>query len=445
MPRGKTGRSIGIAQAVAVAIIVISGVVIGPVAVGAGAATSPRQTEANAHLLGLSDLPAGWTAEKAKPGLNSIVPMAAPIASCIGVASALTALQPPQGNSRYFDSKDQLLEVQYTDYVFASATDAAATFAVVGNAKTPSCVGAFSNGPGKSQLTGPLGKGDSAGTITVAASNPADYGNHTAGFVITIPFNSKGVAFSSRVASVYELHGRLLEQFTFSNSVKPFPVSLSTHLVSLQSARTTALTGGAAAAPSAPSASSTTVPTSALQPDPATTAGPEGIPIPIGPELAGLATAGAGATIDGLQCQTSEQTIYHEHTHLTIFVNGQAQTIPDGIGIPDPGAAQTADGPFVQTGTCFYWLHTHAKDGIIHIESPRASLHFTLGEFFDVWGQPLSTTQVGPAMGTVSAFVNGQPFPGNPRTIPLGSHSQIQLNVGTPAVAPVHIKKWGGL
>jgi hypothetical protein len=425
------------------AALIIFGLLLAVRTPGASATTSARQTEANAHLLALSDLPAGWTAEKSKPSQSSVIALSAPIAGCVGAAPALTALQPPQGNSRYFDSKDNLLEVQYTDYVFARATDAAATLNAVASAKTASCVAAFANGAGKSELVGPLDldKGDSVGTITVAASNPAHYGSNTTGFVLTIPLNSRGIKLSVQVASIYDLHGPLLEQFTFTGAVQPFPVSLSTRLVALQAARAAAPTGAAAVAP----ASAPTVPAPPMQPDPPTTPGPEGIAIPIGPQLAGLATAATGATIDGIQCQTNEQTVAHFHSHLTIFVNGQAQTIPYGIGIPDPGATRTPQGFFVQSGSCFYWLHTHAEDGIIHIESPGASVHFTLGEFFAEWGQPLSATQVGPAMGTVSAFVNGQPYMGDPRTIPLGNHTQIQLNVGTPAVTPVYLFKWGGL
>ncbi len=74
-----------------------------------------------------------------------------------------------------------------------------------------------------------------------------------------------------------------------------------------------------------------------------------------------------------MQCQAGEQTVVHVHTHLTIFVNGKAQVIPYGIGIPGFQAVQTAQGPFVETGSCFYWLHVHAYDGIIHIESPSTT------------------------------------------------------------------------
>ena len=163
--------------------------------------------------------------------------------------------------------------------------------------------------------------------------------------------------------------------------------------------------------------------------------GPENVPIPSAPLLAGASPATTGQTIDGIGCQTSEQTVFHIHTHLTIFVNGQQRQVPAGIGIPGAVAQQTPAGPFVDSGTCFYWLHTHAADGIIHIESP-VQRAYTLGEFFDEWGQPLSPTQVGPAHGKVTVLVNGQVFTGNPRDVPLGSHENLQVEVGTPLVQP---------
>src|SRR5215472_8356941 len=51
--------------------------------------------------------------------------------------------------------------------------------------------------------------------------------------------------------------------------------------------------------------------------------GPEGAPIPNGAvPLATDATKTTGQVVDGIKCQTSEQTIFHIHAHLTIFVNG---------------------------------------------------------------------------------------------------------------------------
>jgi hypothetical protein len=109
--------------------------------------------------------------------------------------------------------------------------------------------------------------------------------------------------------------------------------------------------------------------------------------------------------------------------------------VPAGIGIPHAAAQQTSAGPFVDSGRCFYWLHTHAADGIIHIESPEQRT-FTLGDFFDEWNQPLSAGQVGSAKGAVTVIVNGKVWTGSPRNVPLGSHENLQVEVGAPLVAP---------
>ncbi len=177
--------------------------------------------------------------------------------------------------------------------------------------------------------------------------------------------------------------------------------------------------------------------------------GAEAVPVPAGPVLAGTGLAGTAASatgqaVDGISCQAGEQTVFHIHAHLTIFVNGAARQIPAAIGIPGAQAQSTPNGPFIASGTCFYWLHTHAADGIIHIESP---IHrtYTLGNFFDEWGQPLGTDRVGPASGHVVALYNGQVYQGNPRDIPLNAHAQIQLEVGTPLIAPEQITFPSGL
>jgi hypothetical protein len=172
--------------------------------------------------------------------------------------------------------------------------------------------------------------------------------------------------------------------------------------------------------------------------------GPEGVPVPPAPALASTATVASGKTVDGISCNSSEQLVYHIHAHLTVFVNGAARRVPAAIGIPGAQAENTPTGPFIASGSCFYWLHTHAADGIIHIESP-VHRTYTLGNFFDIWGQPLSAGQVGPAHGPVTALYNGRVYQGNPRGIPLEKHAQIQLEVGKPLVSPASITFPNGL
>jgi len=206
--------------------------------------------------------------------------------------------------------------------------------------------------------------------------------------------------------------------------------------------------GGSSAAPMSPRPILDVGPLSALGPlvpPPAQgTLGPEAISIPIAPVLTTTVTDAAGASVDGVSCDTSEQVVYHIHVHLTVFVDGTQRQIPFGIGVPDPQVQPTSQGAFVVSGSCFYWLHTHAADGIIHVESPTQRT-YTLGQFFDIWGQTLSATHVGPATGTVVAFYNGRQYLADPRNIPLTQHANVQLDVGSPLVGPVTVTSWGQL
>jgi hypothetical protein len=156
------------------------------------------------------------------------------------------------------------------------------------------------------------------------------------------------------------------------------------------------------------------------------------VPMPDGaPVLAPAGDTAQSHPVDGITCDTSEQLVFHIHAHLQIYVGGKQQLVPAGIGIGPP---LQMIGDVVVGGSCFSWLHTHDESGIIHIESPLMQT-FVLGNFFDIWGQPLSTTQVGPAHGAVTAFVDGAPYGGDPGTIPLAAHAVIQLDVADPVVA----------
>jgi hypothetical protein len=167
--------------------------------------------------------------------------------------------------------------------------------------------------------------------------------------------------------------------------------------------------------------------------------GPENVPLRVVPALAPASSPAPGQKIDRIACASLEQLAFHIHAHLAIFVRGTQRQVPYGVGIAPPlRIDRTPVGDFALAGACFTWLHTHAGDGIIHIESP-VTRTYTLGEFFDIWNQPLTSNRVGPASGAVTAFFDGRHYLGNPRTIPLLAHAQIQLDVGRPLVAPESI------
>jgi hypothetical protein len=189
--------------------------------------------------------------------------------------------------------------------------------------------------------------------------------------------------------------------------------------------RTTASSSSSTAATTPPSSTTTSGTTS----DQATI-GFEGVAIESGPALAPAATTGT-ANVDGIQCGATEQLAYHIHAHLAVFVDGKQYALPGGVGIPGSAIYQTPRGPVAAGGKCIYWLHTHAPDGIIHVESPTQRI-YTLGNFFDEWRQPLSATSAGTVKGKITAFVNGKRWTRNVRDIPLVPHADIQLEIGSP-------------
>lgn len=172
------------------------------------------------------------------------------------------------------------------------------------------------------------------------------------------------------------------------------------------------------------------------------TPGPEGIPLEAGAFLGSASTTTPGATVDGIRCQANEQVAYHIHAHLQVYFDGLPRALPGGIGIISPVPQQTPAGSFFSASQCYYWLHTHTTDGVIHVESPSQRI-YTLGDFFDEWRQPLSSDRIANLQGRVQAIVNGKLWTKSPRDIPLVPHAQIQLSIGQPA-PPYEPISWSG-
>src|SRR6266849_4123212 len=144
--------------------------------------------------------------------------------------------------------------------------------------------------------------------------------------------------------------------------------------------------------------------------------------------------------VDGVPCVALEQTVNHYHAHVTYYINGRQVAPPANIGIG-------GNAPY--NPSCFYWLHTHAPDGIIHIEAP-AKRTFTLGNFFDIWGGKFSTLQYPPELDQPGGpgwqiYVNGKLVSGDFHNIVLQPHMLITLAYNTPNVKPETSYAWNGL
>lgn len=137
-----------------------------------------------------------------------------------------------------------------------------------------------------------------------------------------------------------------------------------------------------------------------------------------------------GKPVDGIPSGPMVDGGYHIHAHLRMFIDGTEAWVPAGVGVTRPIVLDPdRKDPVVKAAMAYYWLHTHDESGVIHAEAPEEH-HFTLGQFFDIWGQPLTRHQVGPAKGDVKVLVDGKPFTGDPRDVPITPHGVIQLNVG---------------
>ena len=147
-----------------------------------------------------------------------------------------------------------------------------------------------------------------------------------------------------------------------------------------------------------------------------------------------------GDTRDGMTCLGAEGAVEHIHMYLAIYINGQQVQVPPNTGI-------------LGNGSCYYPLHVHSDGGdenIIHEESPNNDT-YTLGAFFDVWGQPLSASSV---MGYKADATHSLTFvtfdgnghktavTGNPLNITFSEHETIYILYNSPKVTPTPFTKW---
>jgi hypothetical protein len=127
---------------------------------------------------------------------------------------------------------------------------------------------------------------------------------------------------------------------------------------------------------------------------------------------------------NGVACNSGEQSAFHMHVRLSIYINGKQYTVPKGVGIaPD--------------NSCFYWMHTHTSDGIIHIEAP-ANYNLSLDDFLNIWYKVFPKLSPPPQFNQTGwkIYQNGKlrtDLVADPLQIemPLTSHNFITMDFGT--------------
>ena len=135
--------------------------------------------------------------------------------------------------------------------------------------------------------------------------------------------------------------------------------------------------------------------------------------------------------VDNIYCDSLEQTAYHIHAHLTIYINGKQVAIPQGIGI-------------ASDQSCFYWLHTHTSDGVVHIEFPKQGTP-TLGNFLDIWGQSFHSLGFQNELASSAdwnVYVDGKQVTSNFNQLVLQPHQVITIAYNSPNITPDTSFNW---
>ena len=129
--------------------------------------------------------------------------------------------------------------------------------------------------------------------------------------------------------------------------------------------------------------------------------------------------------VDNIYCDSLEQTAYHIHAHLTIWIDGQQVAVPQAVGI-------------ASDQSCFYWLHTHDSTGVIHIEAPQTA-SLTLQNFLDIWGKEFSQLgyqdQLASSAGW-TIYVNGKQVQGDFKSVAFTAHDVITIMYNSPNAKP---------
>jgi hypothetical protein len=129
-------------------------------------------------------------------------------------------------------------------------------------------------------------------------------------------------------------------------------------------------------------------------------------PIGAGPRYHPSALVRDGAPVGALRCASGRTFA----VHVELFAHRRVVIVPRGIGV--------ARG-------CTYAVATTEPTGVLHVRGRR-----TLGDLFRLWGRKLGPRRLLSFAGRVSVFVDGRPYEGDQRRVPLTRHAEIVVETG---------------
>lgn len=140
---------------------------------------------------------------------------------------------------------------------------------------------------------------------------------------------------------------------------------------------------------------------------------------PVAEDTVDLAAA-AGIPVDPV-----EWLSHHVHTYVGVFVDGEPEVVPAGIGIDNDGHRIAG-------------LHTHDCSGTVHLEAEEP-IELTLGQFADSWGVKLDAqcfADLCAPDNPVAVQIDGEPV-ADARAVVIADCDVINIVVGdAPAQIP---------
>lgn len=160
-----------------------------------------------------------------------------------------------------------------------------------------------------------------------------------------------------------------------------------------------------------------------------------------------------GQPVAGIACQPSPGSVQRITARLTIYINGQPAALPVGIGSVAPSQPGVASLASNGKTACLYALHTLESDNLVHVDAPNNRI-YTLGDFFAIWGQPLSRSRIADystsntqalLFDVFDASGHMQTITSDPGPISLMEHETIVIRYNSPTIHPTPFNSWNGL
>jgi hypothetical protein len=188
---------------------------------------------AQAAVLKLSDLPAGWTSHATTDSSGGDA-VQAQLATCLGVDSSFfKRSEKARVESDDFDDPDDTMEVSNTVAVTASTNNANFAMDVYSKAEVPSCLGSAMDQAINQQATASgstLPAGTTIGKSQVAPESFPNVADRTTAYRVTVPVNSGSQSVNITIDYVIFVKGRTGSTLTLQGNGTVVPTSLATSL-----------------------------------------------------------------------------------------------------------------------------------------------------------------------------------------------------------------------